>query len=256
MEFRLNLKQNAFHTLHRAILEFRSRNDTEETVQFDHDDHSLTFLRADGTKGFYLDEGYTHPPGYYNLKFCILGLIQTLELLLKEALRAENPNSIFTDSSHTKTISLSSAVKKIQDVMPNLFNEAQLSAVIQAKELRNTIEHYEVRWTSEALERIAKYLFSVIMHFCYSVFNIRLAEYYAFDARIGTSSEIVDIIRDLVQNTDNMPSQVSLLSQWSRQNPEDRMLFCIGCGHQSCSSTLKKCILCGEELSPLIEQFQ
>lgn len=248
MQLRLNLRQNAFHTLHRAIIDFRSATHSEKSDHFDNEDHSLTFTDPEGRTSFYLDDMYTRPPRYYDFKFCILNLIQAIELLLKEVLRTEDPDSIFTDATRTKTITLTEAINKTLRRQPELLNQQQLSLLIQAKTLRNTLEHFEINWPRSQFEIVARHLFAIIVHVSYSCFNTRLQEYYSFDPWKGAESDITDTIRDLMQLKESPPPSERTITEWLRRNPEDRVLFCSGCGHESLSITLRKCVLCGQEL--------
>jgi len=248
MQISLNLKQNAFHTLYQAMVDFRNAKQEEKSPHsFDHMDHTLILKDINGKQYFHLNDRFTRPPKYYDFKFCILHLIQALELLLKDKLQMDEPDSIFTENSRTKTITLTEAIKKIIRINPTLFDKQQLSILFQAKYLRNTIEHFEVNWSEEQFEKTTKQLFSAIILVCYQIYNIRLSEYYSFDSWKESEDDIVNIITALTQKDFNDSALEDVVSTWLQRNQEDTLIFCISCGNVSVSSILKKCIICGQE---------
>ena len=250
MQINLNLKQNAFHTLYQAIVDFRNAKRQEKSSHsFDHNEHTLVLKDKDGKQSFYLTDGYTRPPKYYDFKFCILHLIQAIELLLKDKLHTEEPDSIFTDNARTKTITLTDAINKIVKSNPSLFGKQQLGMLYQAKTLRNAIEHFEISWSAEQFEKIAKQLFSLILLFCYQVHNIRLSEYYSFDPWNESEDVIVETITELAQNDPNDSTLSEVISTWLQRNQEDTLVFCVTCGNESVSTLFKKCIICGQEIN-------
>ena len=106
---KLNLKQNAFHSLYHAIEHLGQIADDPDEVDgrsFHHDSHSVVHRSGSGSTIYYSGNAFTKPASIYNYKFAILHLIQSLELLIKAYLHSVDPDLIYEDANKERTISL------------------------------------------------------------------------------------------------------------------------------------------------------
>ncbi len=126
--------------------------------------------------------------------------------------------------------------------------------LLQAAELRNIVQHYELRWSAKQLDRLIRQLFALIVRLCYSVFDIRIAEYYAWDERNKREYSVTDTVRELLTDSQSDTSVMSVVAEWRSRNPEDDLLLCLGCGATSASIGIEKCILCGEDIDPFVKK--
>ncbi len=93
---KLNLRQNALHSLYHAIEHLGMVEDCPEPTDrlFDPDTDSIEWRGKDGATIFYCGN-FVRPPPTYNYKFAILHLIQGLELLVgRSRYRGEKPSRL------------------------------------------------------------------------------------------------------------------------------------------------------------------
>src|SRR5690242_5880600 len=93
---KLNLRQNALHTLHHAVEHLYWSDDDMDVNDdrvFDDDDHTVHWKNAQGH--LYIAES-TPLPRVYGLKFALLHLIQAAELLLKTYVEQCDSKAVFT----------------------------------------------------------------------------------------------------------------------------------------------------------------
>jgi hypothetical protein len=103
---KLNLRQNALHTLHHAIEHLKwSSDDTDARDGRIFDDHDHTVQWKDEHGSTYFAES-TRPPNIYELKFALLHLIQAAELLLKVYVQTCDPAALFMKPGSSRTIDL------------------------------------------------------------------------------------------------------------------------------------------------------
>jgi hypothetical protein len=101
---KLNLLQNALHTLHHAIEHLEWSQDSDDSARersFDHDDRSVSW--REGSSLCFLAPDFTRLPAAYNLKFALLHLIQASELLLKSYVALQEPSAVFVSPGSKKT---------------------------------------------------------------------------------------------------------------------------------------------------------
>jgi hypothetical protein len=148
MILRLNLRQNALHTLHHAVEHLQwSQTDPDER-SFDHRNHSVQWKNEEGHLCFAWAE-FSRLPSVYNLKFALLHLIQASELLLKSYVEQCEPAALFVRPGSKKTINLQTALSFTTERNPDLLTPAEVALLMQAKDLRNVIEHYEIEFSDK-----------------------------------------------------------------------------------------------------------
>jgi hypothetical protein len=110
---KLDLKQNAFHTLRHAIEHLACASEDDELSIGRKWDHNYTCVvwERDGRQFFQPVGPLTQRPAPYNLKFALLHLIQSCELLLKAHLvETRGPSSILDGKNGQRTITIHKAL--------------------------------------------------------------------------------------------------------------------------------------------------
>ena len=98
--------------------------------------------------------------------FAILHLTQSIELMLKEALRGTHPIFIFEDIDNPKlTVSLETALSRLERVSRVSVGEKEKSNIRRAAEYRNKVVHYEFELNRFECKKIFAQLFEFVHFF-------------------------------------------------------------------------------------------
>ena len=153
---KLDIKQNALHSLHHAIkLLYSASLEDDFNGRFFNDDDHFVEWHKDGKISFSLAD-YTPLPSKYDLKFALLHLMQTAELILKAYISNINPEAIFVYSKkkkNRKTINAYEAIKFIETHKPNFLSTDEKTLVGNIKNIRNEIEHYKFEFDETKLKQ-------------------------------------------------------------------------------------------------------
>jgi len=105
--------------------------------------------------------------------FAILHLTQSIELMLKEALRSTHPVLIFEDIDKPKfTVSLETALTRLERVSRVAVGEKEKFVIRKAADYRNRVVHYEFELNGFECKKIFAQLFEFI-HFFHSKYLSR-----------------------------------------------------------------------------------
>src|SRR2546428_4504693 len=123
---RLNLRQNAIHTLYHAVehLYWSDSDDRKEGRHFDHDEHIVSWRDEHGHLCFPMAD-FSRLPAVYSLKFSLLHLIQAAELLLKAYVEQCDPAALFVKAGSRTTIGFRTALNFSVERNPTLLSPAQ-----------------------------------------------------------------------------------------------------------------------------------
>ncbi|MHA2017192.1 MAG: hypothetical protein ACTSXY_02855 [Promethearchaeota archaeon] len=250
LEFKLDLKQNAFHSIFQALKHIEQsylhENDGNAGVEFDHDEQ-MTSYKRNGKEYFYIDDFYYEPPGYYQLKFAILLLIQSIELLVLEIVKSNNTEDIFLNKEKQITINFYTAINKIKEINPKILTEEQTKRLIIYKKIRNKLEHFEIQSDFKSLYKIVVNLFSIIDTIFQIHFKINLYDFYSFDCwKNDFDEKYSDIIKNILSDSYKMKPMINpkVVNKWITDNPEDKLTFCICCNQVSYSLKADRCLYC------------
>jgi len=261
---KLNLKQNAFHSLYHAIehLGMAQQDCSEPTDRlFDPDTHSLEWRGKDGSTIFY-SGAFIRPPFTYNYKFVILHLIQGLELLIKAYIESKEPDSIYRDKKKKNTISLREGLPKLLNLEPYLLNVQQITLIQQANDIRNAIEHYEFSYATKEARNIALEFLSISNYLAYKLFEINLAEEFSYDPWTDDYDPVGGILEGLFDKLGvaGRDAADSLATLWKQRNHDDTLYLCLQCGARGASVAKGYCIVCSspteEDIGKLLTELE
>lgn len=153
---KLDLKQNAFHTLRHAIehLACASKDDELSIGRQWEDDHGVVW-EQEGHK-YYLPVGLlSRRPAKYNLKFALLHLIQSCELLLKAHLvETKGPNSILEGKNGLRTITIHKALSLTKTSLNGLLTHQEFELLCKANDIRNQMQHHQLEYSENVLLKL------------------------------------------------------------------------------------------------------
>lgn len=111
-------------------------------------------------------------------KFAILGIVQAIELALKELLAEVHPLFVYENvDTPNKTVSLDKAIKRLAAIAGLELTDSEASALRVAKETRHQIVHYEVDANIEELKLAFARLLGFLANFYESHFDGPLYDY-------------------------------------------------------------------------------
>jgi hypothetical protein len=100
-----------------------------------------------------------------SLKFAIINLVQSMELMFKERLRRTHELFIYENIDKPKnTVSITTALERLSSIADIKFDSIDKSTIQKAIEWRNQIMHYEVEVTFKEIET----RFAILFEFLYS----------------------------------------------------------------------------------------
>lgn len=247
---KLNLLQNALHSLHHGIEHMMTADSDDHTSRLFHDqDHSVEW-REDASKISFTVPDFTPPPNRYELKFALLHLIQSIELLLKAFVYKINPDAVWKDSNRSKTIGLYASIKFVRRYFPDLLTKEDESFILQLKDVRNYIEHYEFKWDfektrSNCIDCI--YLCSLIAQSLHSINIIDAFSWDYFRDKEGEASQYLSTISyGLSEHGKRIANRVGM--RWVDSNQTEHAFLCINCGARAVSPNHGDiCLGCGAD---------
>ncbi len=259
---KLNLRQNGLHTLHHAIehLYLAQAKNCENDRTFDDDSHSVEWRDEKGRLSFNVSK-FSRLPAKYNFKFALLHLIQSSELLLKAYIETIDPAALYDPPESKRTISLRNAIKFIQAKDPSLLSPEDLELLLQAKDLRNRIEHFEIIFSADSLNKICADYLALNHFFAQSLLSINLVECFSWDYLADKADCVGDYLgHALSKSTDRGILTLQKTGRnWLARNPNEKAYLCLNCGSKAVSSQ-NICMACGaegdEDTSTLIEELQ
>lgn len=264
MKLKLNLKNNALHTLYHAVEHLISaRRDTEKEVDrlFHPDTHIIEWKNKSGHLSFYV-EGYNKPPARYEYKFALLHLIQASELLMKAHIAEINEAEIFSSPKKTRTIGMRECTKKIASYYPDLLTPGQVSLLFRSKDIRNEIEHFRFDYKESDVKSMCHDLLAIAGLFSMKFYKISLAREFSFDPWRDDTDPVGTYLEHLIPETSLFGRCASkeVASLWALLKPEEQLYLCLNCGAKGASSQTDTCVVCGtlgdKELAETIQDLE
>ena len=261
---KLNLRQNALHTLHHAIEHMYwadKDSNKDETRLFNHADHAVEWRDESGHLLFSGSE-FNLPPASYNLKFALLHLIQASELLMKSYIQTVDARAIFIREGSRKTIGLQGALQFVLEKNPELLSPEEVALLLQAKDLRNEIEHYEFNFKERDIRQICIDFLALCSFLSEKLLSISIVDTFSWDYLRNRPDPVSDYIGYILSDLSALGriSAHKAGELWGKRNPSERLLFCLNCGARAASIEKGSCMACGTEsdetLSDLAEELE
>jgi hypothetical protein len=246
MKIKLDMKQNALHSIHFAIeVIYNFKNISEK-------DNEFNFLYHDVEK-------FSPPPAVYNLKFALLHLIQATELILKEYIFNIDSKRIFTSKGNT--ISLTEALNITTEINPNIFLPEELDFINKAKNLRNCIEHYKFDTSKHELKTFCLDFLALCCYLSEKLLLTNLAEKFDFNFIKEEPNPIIELLADNLSDISEIGKKFISKTgvSWANRNISDQTFLCIFCGEKTASLNKNICMGCiaegDEEASVLVSEL-
>ncbi len=261
---KLNLRQNALHTLHHAVEHLHwSEVETPQKRgrSFNRDDHSVQWTTENGHLCSVAPD-FTRLPLVYNLKFALLHLIQASELLLKSYVQQCEPTALFVRAGSRKTINLQTALNFTIERNPTLLAPGEVALLLEAKDFRNAIEHYEFDLGDKDLRTLCVDFLAICALLSQSLLSINIADAFSWDSVRDEPDEVAGYLSTIltsISETGRRPGRRAG-ELWVADNVSDRVFLCLNCGARAVSADRGICMGCGaegdEDLVTLLEDFK
>jgi hypothetical protein len=262
---KLDLKQNAFHTLRHAIEHLACASKDDELPsgkKWDHDDDGVVWER-DGRKFFEPAGPLARRPAPYNLKFALLHLIQSCELLLKAHLvETCGASSILDGKNGQRTITIHKALSLTSASVNGLLTSHEFELLCRANDLRNQMQHHSWAYAENVLRRICMEFLVICCFLSQKLFGVNVVSELMYDPWTEGPDALGDYLSTIGYNLslDSRPTTDKIAADWLARNPRERALLCINCGSRTFAPATGFCAACGaegdERSSALVEELE
>lgn len=261
---KLNLLQNALHTLHHAVEHLQWSEGGEQAEKgrvYDPDDGSVSWRNRDGHLCFQVPD-FTRMPSNYDLKFSLLHLIQAAELLLKAYVERCDPAAIFTIPGSTRTVNLQKALEFATVRNPDLLTPTERVLLLEAKHFRNAIEHFKFQMSGDRLRTICVDFLVICVLLSQKLLSLNIADVFSWDCLNDRPDPVADYLGSiLAQATETGRESARRAGElWASENPSVSYFVCWNCGARAVSRDRGLCMGCGSEhdteIAELLEDWQ
>lgn len=247
---RSSIKQNALHTLHHALEHLAWSKQLEhfaEGREFDHEVQTAHGRTPEGHVWFSTQE-FTRPPASYNLKFALQHLIQSAELLLKARIAELDRSFLFVDPGSKRTIGFYAALRVLAERGEVSLSPQQAALVVQARDLRNAIEHFEFGFAENELRVLCSDFLAVCVLFAQQLHSINLVDAFAWDSLRDRPDPAMDYLEEALSNLGQAGriSAEAAAAAWRSENSFARLLVCLNCGAKGLGEQ-EYCVVCGAQ---------
>ena len=263
-QIKLNLRQNAVHSLYHAVEHLywsEAQSDAREGRSYNHDEHTVEWRNEQGHQCFYLAD-FTRLPAVYSLKFALLHLIQAAELLLKAFVEKCDPNALFVKPGSRRTIDLRTALNFAVDRNPMLLSRPDYALLLEAKDIRNEIEHYEFAFEESRLRRICADFLAICALLAQALMSLNIADAFYWDCLRDEPDKVAEYMSEILSRASESGRAAAKRSGelWASSNPQQPVFLCLNCGARAVSTERGLCMGCGAEgdgeLVALLEEFE
>ena len=110
-------------------------------------------------------------------KFAIVSLVQSIELALKERLRVEHSFLVFRNvDNRRETVSMDLAIQRLEAIRKDIFTVNDKKSIDSAKQLRNSIIHYDFNFDTNQAESLFNTLVGFYSEFLRKNLNLQLSD--------------------------------------------------------------------------------
>ena len=261
---KLNLRQNAVHTLYHAVEHLywsESDTDAKEGRSFNYDEHTVEWRNETGNVCFALSD-FNRLPAVYSLKFALLHLIQAAELLLKAYVEQCEPAALLVKVGSRRTIDFRTALNFTVERKPTLLSRADYALLLEAKDFRNRIEHYEFAWEEAKFRRLCADFLAICVLLSQALLSVNVVDEFSWDYLRDKPDAFGDYISRVLDRASAAGRDAARRSGdlWASANPDHPVFLCLNCGARAVSSDRGVCMGCGaegdEDLVTLLEDFE
>ncbi|MCX6625749.1 MAG: hypothetical protein NTY38_32730 [Acidobacteria bacterium] len=260
----LDLHWNAMHTLYHAVEHMywsESQDDARDGHSYNHDEHTVEWRNERGRLCFALAD-YTRLPVVYSLKFALLHLIQAAELILKAYVQRTEPEAVFQKPGSKRTINLRKALDFTVEHNPTLLSRSDIALLLEAKDLRDRVEHYEFGVEERGLRGICADFLGVCSLLAQALLAISIADAFSWDYLRDKPDKVADYLSTVLNSGSSTGLQAARRSGelWTSSNPDHPVFLCLNCGARAVSVDRGICMGCGaagdEEIVGLMEDLE
>ncbi len=260
----LDLRRNAMHTLYHAVEHMywaESEDDAKKGRSYDHDEHTVEWVSEQGHLCFPLLD-YTRLPAAYSLKFALLHLIQAAELLLKAYVEQCEPTAVFVKPGSRWTIDLKTALNFTVQRNPTLLSQSDIALLLEAKDLRNAVEHHQFGFAEAKLRLICADFLAICALLAQALLSISIADAFSWDYLRDEPDKVAQYLSTVLSKASDAGRRAVRRSGelWACSNPEQAVFLCLTCGARAVSAERGICMGCGaegdEEFVGLLEDFE
>jgi hypothetical protein len=261
---KLDLKQNAFHTLRHGIehLAWASMDDESSSGRKWDRDSDCVVWKRDGREVFQPVGPLARRPARYNLKFALLHLIQSCELLLKAHLvETRGASSILDGKGGQKTITIHKALSLASSSVEGLLTSDEFELLCRANDLRNQLQHYELAYAADVLHQICMDFLVICCFLSQKLFGVNVVSELMYDPWNDGQDPLGDYLSTMAGqlSPDSRPTTDKIAADWLARNPREHAMLCINCGSRAFVPASGVCTACGaegdERVSFLVEEL-
>lgn len=228
-EIKLNLRQNAVHTLYHAVEHLywaESQSDAKEGMSYNHDEHTVEWRNELGHRCSYLAD-FTRLPSVYSLKFALLHLIQAAELLLKAFVEESDPTAVFVKAGSRRTIDLRTALNFAVDRNPMLLSRSDYALLLEAKDLRNEIEHYQFAFEESRLRRICADFLGSCALLAQSLLSLNIVDAFYWDCLRDEPDKVAEYMSTILSGASEAGRDAAKRSGFGRHRIHNSRFFSV-----------------------------
>jgi hypothetical protein len=256
---KLNLLQNALHTLHHAVEHLQWSEEGKEAEDgrvYDSDDGSVSWRDRAGHLCYQVPE-FKRMPSSYNLKFSLLHLIQAAELLLKAYVERCDPTALFATPGPTRTVNLQKALEFATVRNPDLLTPVERALLLEAKHFRNAIEHSHFQMSEDRLRTICVDFLAICVLISQKLLSMNIADLFSWDYLNDRPDRAADYLASvLAQATETGRASARRAGElWASENPSISVFLCWNCGARAVSRDRGLCMGCGSEFDTEIAEL-
>jgi len=145
---------------------------------------------------------------------------------------------------------------------PNLLSRAQYALLLEAKDLRNAIEHYEFGFEENRCRTLCTDFLAICVLTAQALLSVNIADAFSsWDYLREGADSIAEYLASVLDKVSEAGRQAARKAGelWVAANPKEPVFLCLSCGARAVSIERGACMGCGAEgdgdLVALLEDF-
>lgn len=162
----------------------------------------------------------------------------------------------------TKTIGFREALKFTTARNPKLFTPDELALLLQAKDLRNNIEHYQFVFDAARVRMLCIDFIAICMLISQRLLSTNIVDAFSWDSISNKPDPVGDYLSSLMTEGSAIGNGATqkTASSWTSQNANEPVFLCLNCGARAVTRDRGVCMGCGvdgdEEIVTLLDEFE